>query len=58
MRGMLGKTIWINSALSKGKPIREIVFAQGPGYSWSVTQKDGETRCVPQGDSTLGENSL
>ncbi|RMC15262.1 hypothetical protein DUI87_07450 [Hirundo rustica rustica] len=50
MKGILGKTVWINPTSSKGRPIRGIVFAQGPGSTWWVMQKDGETRCVPQGD--------
>ncbi|RMC21621.1 hypothetical protein DUI87_02488 [Hirundo rustica rustica] len=31
MKGILGKTVWINPTSSKGRPIRGIVFAQGPG---------------------------
>ncbi|RMC19705.1 hypothetical protein DUI87_03269 [Hirundo rustica rustica] len=50
MRGMLGKTVWINSASSKDNPVPGVVFAQGPGCTWWVMQKDGETRCIPQGD--------
>ncbi|RMB88361.1 hypothetical protein DUI87_35255 [Hirundo rustica rustica] len=50
MRGMLGKTVWINSASSKDNPAPGVVFAQGPGCTWWVMQKDGETRCIPQGD--------
>ncbi|RMC00415.1 hypothetical protein DUI87_23023 [Hirundo rustica rustica] len=56
MKGILGKTVWINPTSSKGRPIRGIVFAQGPGSTWWVMQKDGETRCVPQGDLILSEN--
>lgn len=48
MRSALGKTAWISPALSRGKPIHGIVFAQGPwGILW-----------VMQEDLTLGENSL
>ncbi|RMC12135.1 hypothetical protein DUI87_11270 [Hirundo rustica rustica] len=50
MRGMLGKTVWINSASSNDNPALGVVFAQGPGCTWWVMQKDGETRCIPQGD--------
>ncbi|RMB93525.1 hypothetical protein DUI87_30223 [Hirundo rustica rustica] len=50
MRGMLGKTVWINSASSKDNPAPGVVFAQGPGCTWWVMQKDGKTRCIPQGD--------
>ncbi|KAJ7412096.1 hypothetical protein BTVI_47494 [Pitangus sulphuratus] len=31
LKGMLGKTVWITPASSKGKPICGIVFAQGSG---------------------------
>ena len=51
----LGKAAWIASPMGKGKPIRGIVFAQGPGCTWWVMRKDGETQCVPQGHLTLGE---
>uniref|UniRef100_A0A493TT22 Uncharacterized protein n=1 Tax=Anas platyrhynchos platyrhynchos TaxID=8840 RepID=A0A493TT22_ANAPP len=57
VKNMLGKTVWATPASGKGKPIRGIVFAQGPGYTWWVMQKNGEVRCVPQGDLILGENS-
>ncbi|RMC21624.1 hypothetical protein DUI87_02491 [Hirundo rustica rustica] len=56
MKGILGKTVWINPTSSKGRPIRGIVFAQGPGSTWWVMQKDGETHCVPQGNLILSEN--
>ena len=51
----MGKVVWVAPAMGKGKPIHGIVFAQGPGYTWWVMQKDGDIRCVPQGDLTLGE---
>ncbi|KAM9591484.1 uncharacterized protein ACIBXB_006281 [Morphnus guianensis] len=57
MRSMLGKTVWVSPPSSRDKPIQGVVFAQGPGYTWWVMQKDGEVRCVPQGDLILGENS-
>ncbi|KAK4810597.1 hypothetical protein QYF61_007334 [Mycteria americana] len=47
---MLGKTVWVTPASGKGKPIRGIAFAQGPGCTWWVMRDDGEVRCVPQGD--------
>ncbi|KAK4807086.1 hypothetical protein QYF61_018427 [Mycteria americana] len=53
---MLGKTVWVTPASGKGKPIRGIAFAQGPGCTWWVMRKDGEVRCVPQGDLILGVN--
>ncbi len=57
VRNMLGKTVWVIPPLGKGKPIRGIAFAQGPGCTWWVMREDGEVRCVPQGDLILGENS-
>ncbi|RMB99094.1 hypothetical protein DUI87_24282 [Hirundo rustica rustica] len=54
VRGLLGKTVWIKSASSTDKPIRGVVFAQGPGCTWWIMQKDGTTRCVPQGDLIVG----
>jgi len=42
MRNMLGKTVWVSPASGKGKPVRGIAFAQGPGCTWWVMQKDGE----------------
>ncbi|RMB88620.1 hypothetical protein DUI87_35008 [Hirundo rustica rustica] len=53
-RGLLGKTVWIKSASSSDKPICGVVFAQGPGCTWWIMQKDGTTRCVPQGDLIVG----
>jgi len=58
MRNMLGKTVWVNPASGKGKPVRGIAFAQGPGCIWWIMRKDGEVQCVPHGDLILGENSL
>ena len=54
---MLGKTVWVSPASGKGKPVRGIAFAQGPGCTWWVMRKDGEVRRVPHGDLILGENS-
>lgn len=54
----LGKTVWVASPSGKSKPVCRVPFAQGPGRTWWVIQEDGETRCVPQGDLTLGENNL
>lgn len=53
----LGKTVWVASPSGKSKPVCRVPFAQGPGRTWWVIQEDGETRCVPQGDLTLGENN-
>lgn len=58
VRAMLGKTVWINPASSKGKPSRGIVFVWGPWYTRWVIQRDREACHVPQGDLTLVENSL
>jgi len=52
----MGKAVWVAPASGKGKPTRGIVFAQGPGYTWWVMQKNGDIKCVPQGDLTLREN--
>ncbi|RMC14983.1 hypothetical protein DUI87_07162 [Hirundo rustica rustica] len=41
MKGILGKTVWINPSSVKGKPIHGIVFAQGPGYTWWVLSWQG-----------------
>ncbi|TRZ07605.1 hypothetical protein HGM15179_019499 [Zosterops borbonicus] len=41
VRSLLEKTVWINSASRTDKPIRGIVFAQGPGCTWWIMQKDG-----------------
>ncbi|GAB0189131.1 hypothetical protein GRJ2_001378400 [Grus japonensis] len=57
MKNMLGKVVWVIFASGKGKPICRIAFAQGPGCTWWVMQKDGEVWCIPQGDLILGENS-
>ena len=57
IKNMLGQTVWVTPASGKGKPVRGITFAQGPGCTWRVMQKDGEVRCVPRGDWILGEKS-
>lgn len=49
MRNVLGKTVWINPASSKDKPIHGIVFAQGHGGTW-----DRETQCVAPGNLIFG----
>jgi len=43
MRNMLGKTVWVSPASGKGKSVRGIAFAQGPGCTWWVMRKDGES---------------
>lgn len=50
IENVLGKTVWISLASSKGKPICGIVFAQGPAGTWWVMQRDRETRCIPPGN--------
>jgi len=57
MWNMMGKTVWVRPASGKGKPVRGIAFAQGPGCTWWVRRKNGEVRCIPHGDLILGENS-
>lgn len=57
IRKWLGKAAWVIPPLGKGKPICGTVFAQGPGCTWWVIQKDQEIWCVPQGDLTLEENN-
>jgi len=57
MQNMLGKMVSVSPASGKGKAVRGIAFAQGPGYTWWVMWKDGDVRCVPHGDLILGENS-
>ena len=55
IKNMLGKVAWVFSVSGKGKPLRGTVFAQGPGSTWWVMQKDGDVQCVPQGNLMLGE---
>ncbi|RMC13315.1 hypothetical protein DUI87_10850 [Hirundo rustica rustica] len=43
MKGILGKTIWTNPTSGKGKSTCGIAFAQRPGLTWWVLQKDRET---------------
>ena len=57
VKSMLGKAVWVLPASRKGKPLCGTVFAQGPGCTWWVMQKDGDVQCVPQGNLTLGECS-
>ena len=57
VKSMLGKVVWVLPASGEGKPFRGTVFAQGPGSTWWVMQKDGDVQCVPQGNLMLGECS-
>ena len=57
MQNMLGKTVWVSPASGKGRAVHRIAFAQGPGCTWWVMQKNGEVQCVPHGDLILGEKS-
>ncbi|KAK4810932.1 hypothetical protein QYF61_013340 [Mycteria americana] len=43
IKNMLGKTVWVTPASGKGKPIRGIAFAQGPGCTWWVLVAGGAT---------------
>ncbi|RMC17004.1 hypothetical protein DUI87_06261 [Hirundo rustica rustica] len=47
MKGILGKTVWINPTSSKGRPIRGIVFAQGPGSTWWSTEATALSALAP-----------
>ncbi|GAB0209372.1 mitochondrial enolase superfamily member 1 [Grus japonensis] len=40
---MLGRIVWVTPASDKGKPIRGIAFAQGPGYTWWMMRKAFDT---------------
>ena len=57
VKNMLGKAVWVLPFSGKDKPLRGTVFAQGPGSTWWVMQKDGDVQCVPQGNLMLGECS-
>lgn len=41
----VGKSVGLTSALGKGKPICGITFAQGPGCTQCIMQKDGKALC-------------
>ena len=56
IKNMLGQTVWVIPASGKGKPMRGISFAQGPGCTRWLMWKDGQVRCAPQGDWILCEN--
>ena len=57
VKNMLGKAVWVLPAFGKGKPLHGTVFAQAPGSTWWVMQKDGDVQYVPQGNLMLGECS-
>ena len=57
VKNMLGKAVWVLPASGKGRPLRGTVFAQGPGSTLWVMQKDEGVQCVPQGNLMLGECS-
>ena len=57
VKSMLGKAAWVLPASGKGKPLCGTVFAQRPGSTLLVMQKDGDVQCVPQGNLMLGECS-
>ena len=54
VKSMMGKAVWVLPASGKGKPLRGTVFAQRPGSTWWVMQKDGCVQCVPQGNLMSG----
>ncbi|RMB89488.1 hypothetical protein DUI87_34126 [Hirundo rustica rustica] len=53
VRGLLGKTVWINSASSTEDPIRGIVFAQGPGCTCTVKDVEPENQDEEPGNKLL-----
>jgi len=56
-KNMLGKVVCVLLDSGKGKPLHGTVFAQGPGCTWWVMQKEGDVQCVPQRNLMLGECS-
>ncbi|RMB91353.1 hypothetical protein DUI87_32144 [Hirundo rustica rustica] len=46
MKGILGKTVWINPTSGKGRPIHGIVFAQGPGSLVGNAKTWGNPLCT------------
>ncbi|RMC17921.1 hypothetical protein DUI87_05590 [Hirundo rustica rustica] len=61
MRGMLGKTVWINSASSKDNPAHGVVFAQGPGCTcppWCCDAMRADMLPVVDGDVSYHANSV
>ena len=57
VKSMLGKAVWVLPASGKDRPLCGTVFAQGPGSTWWVMQKDGDVECVPQRNLALEECS-
>ena len=57
VKSMLGKAVWVLPASGMSKPLRGTVFAQGPGSTWWVMQKNGDVQCGPQGNLLLGKCS-
>ena len=57
IKSMLRKAVWVFPASGKGKPLHGTVFAQGPGSTWWVMQKNGDVQCGPQGNLLLGKCS-
>ena len=57
VKNVLGKAVWVLPASGKGKPLCGTVFAQGPGSTWWVMQKDGNVQCAPRGNLMLRERS-
>ena len=55
VKNMLRKAVWVLLFSGKGKPLRGTVFAQGPGCTWWVMQKNGDVQCVLQGNLMMGE---
>ena len=57
IKSTLRKAVWVLPDSGKGRPLCGTVFAQGPGSTWCVMQKDGDVQCVPQGNLMLEECS-
>ena len=57
VKNMLGIVVWVFPASGKGKPLHGTIFAQGPGSTWWVMQKNEDVQCGTQGNLMLGECS-
>ena len=57
VKSTLRKAVWVLPFSGKGKPLCGTVFAQGPGCTCLVMQKNGDVHCVPQGNLMMGERN-
>ena len=46
VKSILGKAVWSFQFLEKANLSVELFFAQGPGFTWWVMQKNGDIQCV------------